>query len=56
MRGFDFLNSLKLRASYGVTGNTSINPYQTQGTLAPKLYTFGTDARARLSAGLHSES
>ena len=46
MQGLDFLNSLKLRASYGVTGNTSINPYQTQGTLAPKLYTFGT-ARVR---------
>ena len=46
MRRFDFINSMKFRASYGVTGNTSINPYQTQGTLAPKLYTFGT-ARAR---------
>jgi hypothetical protein len=46
MHGVDFLNSLKLRASYGVTGNTSINPYQTQGALAPKLYTFGT-ARVR---------
>jgi TonB-linked SusC/RagA family outer membrane protein len=42
LQGFDFINSMKLRASYGVTGNTSINPYQTQGTLAPKLYTFGT--------------
>jgi TonB-linked SusC/RagA family outer membrane protein len=42
MHGLDFMNSLKLRASYGVTGNTSINPYQTQGALAPKLYTFGT--------------
>ena len=33
---------LKLRGSYGTTGNTSINPYQTQGTLSSKLYTFGT--------------
>ena len=42
MRNVSFLNSLKLRGSWGVTGNTSINPYQTQGTLAPRLYTFGT--------------
>jgi TonB-linked SusC/RagA family outer membrane protein len=42
MRRFSFLNQLKLRGSYGTTGNTSINPYQTQGTLSPKLYTFGT--------------
>ena len=42
MQNIDWVNSMKLRASYGVTGNTSINPYQTQGTLAPKLYTFGT--------------
>jgi TonB-linked SusC/RagA family outer membrane protein len=42
MRRFDFINSLKLRGSYGITGNTSIGPYQTQGTLSSKLYTFGT--------------
>jgi TonB-linked SusC/RagA family outer membrane protein len=42
LRGVRWISSLKLRASYGTTGNTAINPYQTQGTLAPKLYTFGT--------------
>lgn len=42
MRRFGFLDQLKFRASYGTTGNTSINPYQTQGTLSSKLYTFGT--------------
>jgi TonB-linked SusC/RagA family outer membrane protein len=42
MRGVGFLTSLKVRGSYGVTGSTAINPYQTQGTLAAKLYTFGT--------------
>ena len=46
MRDIGFLSSLKVRGSWGVTGNTSINPYQTQGTLAPRLYTFGT-ARVR---------
>jgi TonB-linked SusC/RagA family outer membrane protein len=42
MQRFSWLNQLKLRGSYGTTGNTSINPYQTQGTLNSKLYTFGT--------------
>ena len=42
----EFINALKVRASWGVTGNTSIAPYQTQGTLQSKLYTFGT-TRAR---------
>jgi TonB-linked SusC/RagA family outer membrane protein len=41
MRRFTFLDQLKVRGSYGTTGNTSINPYQTQGTLTSKLYTFG---------------
>ncbi len=42
MQNLGWLNQLKLRASYGTTGNTSISPYQTQGTLSSKLYTFGT--------------
>jgi TonB-linked SusC/RagA family outer membrane protein len=42
MRRFGSIDQLKLRASYGTTGNTSISPYQTQGTLSPKFYTFGT--------------
>ena len=42
MRRFTWLDQLKLRASYGTTGNTSIAPYQTQGTLSSKFYTFGT--------------
>lgn len=42
MRNFGWVNSLKLRGSYGTTGNTSISPYQTEGTLRSRLYTFGT--------------
>jgi TonB-linked SusC/RagA family outer membrane protein len=42
MRHASFINSMKLRASYGTTGNTSISPYQTEGTLSSRLYTFGT--------------
>jgi TonB-linked SusC/RagA family outer membrane protein len=34
-------SNLKLRASYGRTGNTSVDPYQTQGSLARTAYTFG---------------
>jgi len=41
MRRFGFLDQLKVRGSYGTTGNTSISPYQTQGTLTSKLYSFG---------------
>ena len=36
------ISSLKLRASYGRTGNTSVDPYQTQGGLARTVYSFGT--------------
>lgn len=36
-----WLNSLKLRASYGEVGNTSVNPYQTAGRLTRRVYSFG---------------
>jgi TonB-linked SusC/RagA family outer membrane protein len=42
MRHAGWVSSLKLRGSYGTTGNTAIAPYQTEGTLASRLYTFGT--------------
>jgi TonB-linked SusC/RagA family outer membrane protein len=35
------MSNLKLRASYGSTGNTSVDPYQTQGSLARSTYSFG---------------
>lgn len=41
MDGIKFLSNLKLRASYGVVGNTSIEPYQTQGPLERTTYTWG---------------
>lgn len=34
-------SQLKLRASYGMTGNTAISPYQTQGLLNRTPYNFG---------------
>ena len=42
MRRFAFLNALKLRGSYGVTGNSSIGAYQTQGALLRTPYNFGS--------------
>lgn len=38
--GFGPINSLKFRASLGVTGNTAVNPYQTEGGLGRTVYSF----------------
>lgn len=38
---FGPLNSLKIRGSYGTTGNTSVNPYQTLDQLNRTVYSFG---------------
>ena len=35
------IDNLKLRASYGRTGNEGINPYATQGSLSRTTYAFG---------------
>ncbi len=40
------VSGLKLRASFGVTGNSSINPYQTEGSLTRTLYNFGSGSAA----------
>jgi hypothetical protein len=37
------LSDLKLRLSYGVTGNQAINPYQVQGALARTAYGWNED-------------
>jgi TonB-linked SusC/RagA family outer membrane protein len=42
MRHVPWLSALKVRGSIGETGNTAIGPYQTEGTLSARLYTFGT--------------
>jgi len=41
LRDRGWFSNLKVRASYGRTGNTSVDPYQTQGGLARTAYTFG---------------
>jgi outer membrane receptor protein involved in Fe transport len=42
MRNFPAISALKLRGSFGSTGNTAIAPYATEGALSARLYTFGT--------------
>lgn len=42
MRNLSWVNNLKLRLSYGQTGNDNVSPYQTQGSISNVLYyTFG---------------
>ena len=40
IRGSGLFSDLKLRASYGRTGNTAIDPYQTEGSLTRTMYSF----------------
>ncbi len=40
MQDQNLLSDLRLRASYGVTGNTGIDPYQTRGGLSRTTYSF----------------
>ena len=40
MSNINVITDLKLRASYGVVGNTSIDPYKTQGVLSKSLYSW----------------
>jgi TonB-linked SusC/RagA family outer membrane protein len=40
MSGLKVVSDLKLRASYGVVGNTAIDPYKTQGVLSKTVYSW----------------
>lgn len=44
MKGIKALDQLKLRLSYGATGNTGINPYQTQALLGRTTYAWDNTA------------
>lgn len=44
LRGVNWLDQLKLRASYGVVGNQGVSPYQTQGLLGRTIYAFDNTA------------
>ncbi|MRG45270.1 SusC/RagA family TonB-linked outer membrane protein [Chitinophaga sp. SYP-B3965] len=63
MKGQEVVSDLKLRASYGVTGNTGISPYATQGGLTKTVYSwdaatpaYGYRPGALANAGLKWES
>lgn len=43
MKSLSWLSNLKLRLSYGQTGNDNVSAYQTQGSISgAKYYTFGS--------------
>jgi len=44
MKDLTWLNELKLRFGYGVTGNSSVDPYSTSGPLSKNPYVFGSTA------------
>jgi TonB-linked SusC/RagA family outer membrane protein len=46
MRRFGFVSSLKFRGSWGVTGNSAVQPYQTEGSLNRTTYNFGAGSAA----------
>ena len=50
MKDVTQIDNLKLRASYGVTGNQGSAPYQTLGALASNYYNFGTSTAGQSSA------
>jgi len=41
-QGGDFLSNLKLRGSWGLSGNRNVSPYATLGLLSASTYNFGT--------------
>jgi len=45
MKGFKFLNNLKLRASYSENGNQAISPYASLASMAQSYYVFGDGSK-----------
>ena len=51
-----WLSDLKLRASYGQTGNDAVKPYQTNGSIsAPQYYSFGSDVIGNVPNNLRND-
>ena len=44
MENVSWLDQLKLRVGYGITGNAAIDPYKTKGAIAGLYYPFGSAA------------
>lgn len=51
LKGVSFLNDLKLRASFGKTGNNNIGNYDQYATIAYERYTYGGAAVGGFAAG-----
>ncbi|WP_218145358.1 SusC/RagA family TonB-linked outer membrane protein [Parapedobacter koreensis] len=53
----DWLSDLKLRLSYGRTGNDSVSPYSTSGTISgPRYYVFGEDVIGNAPNNLRNDA
>jgi len=50
MKNINTIDLLKLRVSYGVTGNQGSAPYQTLGALSSNYYNFGTSTAGQSAA------
>ena len=46
MKNLTWIDQLKLRLGYGVTGNSAIEPYQTKGSIVSLFYPYGSAATA----------
>lgn len=44
LKNFNWINEFKLRYGFGITGNSSVNPYSTSGPLSKNPYVFGSTA------------
>lgn len=44
LRSLSWINEMKLRIGYGVTGNSSVSPYTTSGPLSRNPYVYGSTA------------
>lgn len=42
VKDMDVFQNLKLRASWGITGNQAIKPYGTMALMSPSVYSYGT--------------
>lgn len=56
MKPVQCISSLKLRASFGVTGNFQIGNYQYLATMQESNYTFGPQGATVLSSGVYQNS
>ena len=43
MQGAQWMNQLKLRAGWGITGNAAVDPYSTKGAIVSLFYPYGSN-------------